>query len=250
VFLAQLKLARGDVTGAAAMLAEASRSARERNFVQRLPEVAAVQVLTLLRQGNLAAAAELAELHDLPISRARVHLARGDASAALAVLDPLCQQMEAKGWEDERLKVMVLQALVHQAQGDIPAALLTLEHALTLAEREGHVRLFVDEGPPMARLLKAAAKQGIAPGNVRHLLTAFGEAEGRTAVNPGLIEPLSDRELDVLRLLGTELNGPELARELMVSLNTLRSHTKNIYTKLGVNNRRAAVRRAEELALF
>ena len=83
-----------------------------------------------------------------------------------------------------------------------------------------------------------------------HLLTALGSTSDRTPVKQGLIEPLSERELEVLRLLGTGLNGPEIARELVVSLNTMRTHTKNIYSKLGVNNRRAAVRRAEELDLF
>ena len=113
VFLARLKLAQGDVAGAAAILAQADQSARQHNFVYRIPEVAAAQVLTLLRQGNLAAAAHLAQTHELPISQARVHLAQGDPSAALAVLEPLRQQAEAKGWEDERLKVMVLQAVAH-----------------------------------------------------------------------------------------------------------------------------------------
>ena len=101
----------------------------------------------------------------------------------------------------------------------------------------------------MASLLRAAAKQGIAPGYVRRLLAAVNTTEGSTTVSQGLIEPLSDRELEVLRLLGTDLDGPEIARELIVSLNTVRTHTKNIYAKLGVTSRRAAVRRAEELGL-
>src|SRR6185369_12974335 len=118
------------------------------------------------------------------------------------------------------------------------------------AEPEGYVRIFVDEGPPMAALLEAAAKRGLAARYVRQLLTGFGQAEGETPAKEGLIEPLSERELEVLRLLRTELDGPEMARELVVSLNTLRTHTKNIYTKLGVNSRRAAVRRGEELHLL
>ena len=101
----------------------------------------------------------------------------------------------------------------------------------------------------MASLLRAAAKQGIAPSYVRRLLAAVSNTEDSTPVSQGLIEPLSERELDVLRLLGTDLGGPDIARELMVSLNTVRTHTKNIYTKLAVNNRRAAVRRAAELDL-
>ena len=102
----------------------------------------------------------------------------------------------------------------------------------------------------MAVLLEAAANHGIAPHTVRQLLTAFGKAEDRPPVTQDVIEPLSDRELDVLRLLGTDLDGPDIARELMVSLNTMRTHTKNIYAKLGVNSRRAAVRRAEELEVL
>src|SRR6185295_13029262 len=105
VFLARLKLARGDVAGAAAILAQASQSARQQNFVYRIPEVAAAQVLTLLRQGNLATATELAQTHKLPISQARVHLAQGDPSAALVTLERLRQEVEARDWRDERLKV-------------------------------------------------------------------------------------------------------------------------------------------------
>ena len=135
-------------------------------------------------------------------------------------------------------------------RGDIPAALVPLERALALAEPEGYVRIFVDEGPPMAALLETAAKHRVAPDYARQLLPAFGKAEDRRLIKQDLIEPLSERELDVLRLLGTELDGPEIARELTVSLSTLRTHTQNIYSKLGVNNRRAAVRRAEEFDLL
>src|SRR5206468_589126 len=102
----------------------------------------------------------------------------------------------------------------------------------------------------MVHLLHEAARKKIAPTYVRFLLTASGKVEDKMPVKQVLIEPLSGRELEVLRLLRTELSGPEIARELSVSLPTLRTHTNNIYLKLGMNNRRAAVRRAEELDLF
>ena len=144
----------------------------------------------------------------------------------------------------------MLRALVHQALGDIPAALGFLDRAVTLAGPEGYVRVFVDEGPPMTSLLRAAAKQGTRRDYVRRLLAAASGTERGGRPEQALIEPLSQRELDVLRLLGSELDGPAIARELMVSLNTMRTHTKNIYAKLGVTNRRAAVRRAAELNLL
>jgi len=135
-------------------------------------------------------------------------------------------------------------------QDDVPAALVPLGRAMTLAEPEDYVRMFVDEGRPMAALLEAAGNHGIVVDYARRLQAAIGLARDGTRVKQALVEPLSDRELDVLRLLGTDLDGPDIARELVVSLHTVRSHTKSIYAKLGVNNRRAAVRRAEELDLL
>ena len=157
----------------------------------------------------------------------------------------------------------MLQALAHQAQGDLRAAHAALKRAVTLAEPEGYVRIFADEGQPMAALLRAAARVAppehgaAASKHVRRLLAAVGETAdstpfevGSAQSRQGLREPLSKRELDVLRLLGTDLDGPDIARELVLSLNTVRTHTKNIYAKLGVNSRRAAVHRAEKLDLL
>src|SRR5262249_26025816 len=147
VLLARLKLARGDVTGAAAMLVRAEQAVRQHNFAHRAPEVAAAQVLTLLRQGNLVAATQLAQTHELPISRARVHLAQGDPSTALAILGPFRRQVEAKGWEDERLKAMVLQAGAPPAPGAKGKAVQLLGAPPAPAGPGGFIRLFVDEGP-------------------------------------------------------------------------------------------------------
>jgi LuxR family transcriptional regulator, maltose regulon positive regulatory protein len=185
VFLARLKLAQGDVDVAADVLDAAGQSVRQHNFVHRMPDVAGAQVLTLLHQGNLAAAAQLAQSHQLPISQARVHLAKGDPLTALAVLEPLCRQAEAKGWADERLQVMVLQALAHHAHGENNRALQVLGDALALAEPGGFIRIFVDEGIPMARLLSEAAAHGIMPDHIR------GSADRQVAyVSMGDEEPI------------------------------------------------------------
>jgi LuxR family maltose regulon positive regulatory protein len=147
------------------------------------------------------------------------------------------------------IEILVLEALHHQDRRNLPAALASLEEALTLAEPEGYVRVFLDEGPRMAALLRDAAQQGVARDQARHLLSGVSETRRTSPPPRGLVEPLSSRELDVLRLLRSDLSGPDIARELTVSLNTVRSHTKSIYSKLGVNNRREAVSRAGQLDL-
>ena len=150
------------------------------------------------------------------------------------------------------IEILVLQALSLQSRGDTAAALAALRRALTLAEPEGYVRIFVDEGAPMTALLTSAAKQGVGRTSARRVLAAavVGGTPARTPTQQELIEPLSRRELEVLRLLASDLDGPDIARELSISLSTVRTHTKNIFAKLGVNARRAAVRRAQELRLL
>ena len=259
VFLARLKLARRDAAGAASILAEAGRSVRQHNFVHRMPEVAAAQVLTLLRQGNLAAAAELARAQQLPISRARVHLAKGDPPAALAVLEPLRRQAEEKGRADERLEVMVLQAVAHHAHGENDEAVHLLGDALAQAEPGGFIRIFVDAGIPMARLLSEAAARGIMPDYARRLLDAF-EAEEQMSQErshlpsapPGqaLTEPLSQRELEVLQLIAQGLSNREIGERLFVALDTVKGHNRRIYAKLLVNRRTEAVAKARSLGIL
>jgi ATP/maltotriose-dependent transcriptional regulator MalT len=256
VFLARLQLAQGDVSGAAALLAEAAQSARQQNFVYRIPEVAAMHVLTLLRQGNLAAAAHLAQENDLPISQARVHLAQGDPSTALVVLEQLHQQAVAKGWEDKRLKVMVLQAVALHAHGEQDKAVQLLYDALALAEPGGFIRLFVDEGQPMAHLLSEAAAQGVMPDYLAKVLAACEAEEQKREDAPPrlpaqpLIEPLSHRELEVLHLIAQGLSNQEICERLFLALDTVKGHNRKIFDKLQVQRRTEAVSRARELGLL
>jgi LuxR family maltose regulon positive regulatory protein len=257
VFLARLKLARGDAGGAAALLEEAGQSARRQNFLLRLPEIAAVQVQALLRQGDLPAAAHLAHQSDLPLSRARVLLAQGDPGAALAALEPLRRQMEAKNWADERLRVLALQAVALHLGGDASQAGQVLSEALALAEPGGFIRLFVDEGAPMAELLCAAAGQGAATGYVRRLLAAFQDEASKAERSPtpaagavSLAEPLSPRELEVLRLVAQGLSNQEIGRRLFLALDTVKGHNRRIFEKLQVQRRTEAIARARELGLL
>ena len=256
VFLSRLSLARGDVSGAAALLEEASQSAQQHNFADRMPAIAAAQVLTFLRQGSLSAAAHLAQIYQLPLSQARVHLAQGDPSAALVVLSAWRQQVEAKGWKDEQLKVLVLQAVAARAHGEKDQALHLLVEALTMAEAAGFIRLFLDEGLPIVSLLSDAMELGSLPDYLRKLLTAW-EAEKQQSNNTSspspaqpLLEPLSPRELEVLRLVAAGLSNQEISERLFLALGTVKGHNLKIFGKLGVQRRTEAIARARELGLL
>ena len=258
VFLARLKLAQGDTSGAAALLAEAAQSARQQNFVSRLPEVVAAQVLVLLKQGQWAAASQLAETYDLPLSRARVHLAGAEPAAALAVLQPLRQQVEASDWKDEQLKVRILQAMALQARGDQDQAVQVLGYALALAQSAGCIRTFVDEGQSMAHLLAQAAARGMLPEYIKKLQAAFREEQQTrddfSSLPPSpaqpLIEPLSGREVEILRLIAQGLSNDQISERLFLALSTVKGHNRNIFGKLQVQRRTEAVARARELGLL
>jgi LuxR family maltose regulon positive regulatory protein len=253
VFLARLKLAQGDLPGAVMALDAAEAFVLRQHFAHRMPEIAATRVLALLHQGNLAAAAQLAEAHDLPISRARIHLAQGDPAAALALLEPTRQQAEAKAWADERLKIMVLQAIALHAHGETGKAANLLVDALALAQPGGFIRLFVDEGLPIAQLLTGMQDVGGTLQEYRHtLLVAFGvQPDALVAASrpQPLAGPLSQRELEVLRLVSQGLSNREISERLVLALDTVKGHNRRIYEKLQVERRTEAVARARELGL-
>jgi LuxR family maltose regulon positive regulatory protein len=258
VAMARIREAQGDLGGALELLDEAQRVYMG-DFSPNVRPVQALRARVLADQGRVGEALGWAREQGLSvdddpsylreyehITLARVFLAQASIDDAAGLLERLMRAAEVGERGGSVIEILVLQALTHHARGDTRAALGPLQRALTLAEPEGYVRVFVGEGRPMAALLKAVAKQRASWKYVHRLLDACGTVPVKQT---GLIEPLSERELDVLRLLGTDLAGPAIARQLVVSLNTLRTHTKNIYAKLGVNSRRAAVRRARELDL-
>jgi len=276
--MARIREAEGDLDGALDLLDQAERlydghfSPNVRPIATRKTRVWVAlgrldEALGWAREQGLSVENELSYLHEFDhITLARVLLARYQSDRAdssilevIGLLERLLKAAEEGGRKGSVIEIMVLQALAYHAQGDLPAGLLPLQHALALAEPEGYVRMFVDEGPPMAQLLLKAAVSGIMPDYTGKLLAAVEAEQQRSAgesPNPTppasqpLIEPISQRELEVLRLFKTELSGPEIARELVIALSTVRTHTKSIYSKLNVNNRRAAVKRAEELHLI
>jgi LuxR family transcriptional regulator, maltose regulon positive regulatory protein len=270
---ARIQEAQGNLDGALDLINEAERL-YVRGPLPNVRPIAALRARVWIRQGKLTEAQgwardqslspddELSYLREfehvtlarLLIARYKTDRSNGSIHEAARLLGRLLQAAEAGGRVGSVIEILVLQALGHEAQGDISLALVSLERALMLAEPEGYVRIFVDEGLAMAALLgRMKMESGRMKGYVHKLLAAFGkqqEVRSSSSVLHPLVEPLSDRELEVLKLLATELSGPEIAHQLIVSLNTLRTHTKSIFNKLGVNNRRAAVRRAEELLLL
>jgi LuxR family maltose regulon positive regulatory protein len=268
VAMARIRQAEGDLGGALDLLNEAER-VYVADFFPNVRPVPALRARIWIAQGRpgealgwsreqgLSADDDLSYLREFEhITLARVLLARYSdersehcVHEAARLLERLLRAAEGGGRTGRVIEILVFQALTHQTLGNIPAALSCLERALTLAEPEGYVRVFADEGPPMASLLRAAAKHNTSRNYARRLLAAMSETGHDRPVRQALLDPLSERELDVLRLLRTELDGPAIARELMVSINTVRTHTKNIYAKLAVTSRRAAVRRAAELDL-
>ncbi|MGF1513745.1 MAG: LuxR C-terminal-related transcriptional regulator [Elainellaceae cyanobacterium] len=246
------------------------------------------EALSWVRECGLSADDEPSYLHEyehLTVARVAIAQYRRDGQRparkshridnaldqAIGLLDRLLETAEAKERTGSIIEILVVQALAYEAKGNLAGAIPSLERALILAEPEGYVRIFAESGTPMVSLLREAMTRSITPTYTERLLTAletWGKPQDDTPTAPAapaapaapvppfapapqpLIEPLSQRELEVLRLLNTELSGPEIARELVVALSTVRTHTKRIYSKLNVTNRRAAVKRASELNLI
>jgi LuxR family transcriptional regulator, maltose regulon positive regulatory protein len=266
---ARLRQAETDLDGALQLLDEA----QAHYFGDMSPDIqpiAALKARLWIAQGRLAEAREWAQERGLTpddellyvrefehATLARLMLAEAARDAAderfAAVVDlttRLAGAAEASSRNGAAIDALVVQALAHHASQDLSPALEALRRAIALAEPEGYVRVFLDEGTPMAALLQDAAKRepsGSYSAKLRAAAATVPRSMGRAQQ---LVEPLSERELEILRLLATELSGPEIANHLVVSLNTVRTHTKNVFAKLGVNSRRAAVHRGEELGLL
>ena len=277
---ARLKEAEGDLDAVLGLLDQARRH-YVRNPVPDFRPIEALQARVYIKQGRLANAREWADAHGLSVSDdlsylhefehitlARLRIAeyrhdRADRSLrdGLGLLARLLTAAEAGRRMASVIEILVLQALAHELQGSLPLALASLERGLTLAEPEGYIRIFVDEGPPMLRLLSAAAARAIMPGYVSTLLAAcrthaadapVGAGLGKPAA-PGpqpLLEPLSRRELEILRLVAQGLSNQQISVRLSLALSTVKGHLLRMFGKLQVQRRTEAVARARELGLL
>jgi LuxR family maltose regulon positive regulatory protein len=269
--LTRVLFSRGDMAGAEEIIRASENIARE--FVVPLwitNLMAAWQVRVWLAQDRLDKTDQWIQKRRLDpdvqptyvgaleyIALARVLIAQERYDDAITLLQRLLKPAEAGAHTTRIIELLILQGLLFQARGDKDQAITTLEKALTLAEPEGFIRIFVDEGPSIARLLHEAATRKISPDYARRLLAAFSTTEpertspSETKVSSSeLVEPLSEREIEVLQLIAEGLTNQEIAARLFLSLNTVKVHTRNIYGKLGVNNRTQAVSKARALGVL
>lgn len=277
VAMAGLRQATGDAGRADDLLDEAERLYR-RGFYPEVRPIPAVRARFAIARGDLAAAVDWAEQQGLAVTDptrylrefdhltfVRLLLAQHRAGAgthddtgtadpvagAIDLLDRLGAAATATGRAGSLVEVRVLQALAHHAHGDLRQAVAALHQAHLVQGAASRVRLHLDEGAPMRALLREAVALhgGSAPASWVRLLARL-ETPRAADQRQALTDPLSPRELEVLGLLASELSGPEIAARLFVSVNTLRTHTKRIFTKLDVTSRAAAVRRGRELGLL
>jgi LuxR family maltose regulon positive regulatory protein len=273
---AQLKETVGDMEAALDLLEKAKRL-YVKNLVPDIRPVEAIKARVYIKQGSLAKA--LNWVHERGISvddelsyqsefehitLARVIIAEyknnrteRDILHAIGLLERLLKAAEDRRRMGSVIEILVVQALAHNAQGNMDPALHALERALDVAEPEGYLRIFVDEGPQMARLLYKALSKEIAPDYVKRLLAAFPTEEQEKTIalksqdsDSEWIEPLSEREIEVLGLIAEGLSNQEISSRLYVSLNTVKAHTRNIYSKIGVNSRTHAVSKARTLGIL
>ncbi|MFO7741577.1 MAG: LuxR C-terminal-related transcriptional regulator [Anaerolineae bacterium] len=273
--LAQIHRVHRRWEAAAATLDELETVCRQANMEMLLPGVELARVQLQADRGDLEAAAAWAAHTDLSadckpspleeaeaLTRVRVLLALERYADAARLIERSLPAMEAGERWGRVVEARVLQALALEGRGAHDGALTTLERALALGEPEGYVRVFLDAGASMDRLLRGVQRERAGSPYVVRLLAAFkaepppqetleaAEAGLPEEVSQPVIEPLTERELEVLEELSKGLTNPEIAERLMVSLNTVKTHTRNIYGKLGVRNRTEAVVRAQELGLL
>ena len=277
--LVRILFSRGEMANAEKVIHKMEKIDRESDVPPWITNLmAAWQVRIWLAQGKLEAASQWVQERGLTLSLdgelpflreveylvlARTLMAQDRFEEAQRLLDRLVEAAEAGGRTTRVIEMLILQALAFQAGDNTDRAMARLEQALTLAEPGGYIRIFVDEGPPMAELLTRMKEEGgtlRVKKYIRKLLAAFEEKEfhpfGSAQDKPSsfspqpLVEPLSERELEVLQLLAEGLTNPEIATKIFLSLNTVKVHTRNIYGKLDAHNRTQAVARARALGLL
>jgi len=264
LFLSRLKITQKDPVSAAHFLTLAENHARQYEYTVRFPDIAAARALLCLYNGDTDTAAQLVQNEDRWLVRAEVLIAQGNPSAALAIIVPHRQKMGEERLDDQLLVTIVLQALALHAQGEKEPARQALKDALILAEPGGFIRLFVDAGEPM-QLIMTDFRSWIEKhpeeqdqrliAYVEKLLAAFAPPVEVQTLKPmsqqsGLVDPLSPREIEILKLITQGLSNQEIGKRLFLALDTVKGHNRRIFEKLQVQRRTEAIARARELGLI
>jgi len=256
LFLARLKLARKDVTGSMDKILKADQISKLKNYSYRIPDIAYNKARILLFQGNVNEVTRLVQQNDIPLMRARVLITQGNPIEAMTLVEIQRQQAEAKGLVGRLLLVKAVQSVVLFTQGEKDNAVQVLTEALAMAEPGGFIRLFLDEGAMMHQLLLEAASRGIMPDYVARLLAAFDAEKSKVKDKPDphshqpLIDPLSERELEILKLISEGLSNEEICKKLFLALDTVKGHNRRIFEKLQVHRRTEAIAKARDLNLI
>jgi LuxR family maltose regulon positive regulatory protein len=259
--LARIQKAQGNMDAALAALDEADAVAENMGLAQVKDWICALRAQVWLARGDTDAALDWAnhfagQIEDavypsVPIALAKVWLSQRETDKALPLLDHALQSAQTVGRLGNAIHILAVQAVVYHARGEPELAFAKLGQALELAEPEGYVRVFADEGAPMARLLRRMLTRSSASEYVRRLLEALGESvKIEPSIASKLIDPLSQRELEVLRLIVEGATNKEIADELVLTVNTVKRHISNIFRKLEVSNRAQAIAQARELNLL
>jgi LuxR family transcriptional regulator, maltose regulon positive regulatory protein len=281
--MARIREAQDDLEGALDLLDQAERL-YDGNFSPNVRPIATRKIRVWVAQGRLVEAlkwvhdqvlsvkSELSYMREYDhITLARVLLAcyqndraDGSISVVMGLLERLLEAAEEGGRKGSVIEILILQAIAYHTLNDLPAALLALQHALALAEPEGYIRIFLDEGSSMMQLLREASARAIMPDYTDKLVAAFEvekqKTEGKPDLSPALpeghrdgeplIEPLSQRELKILQLIAQGLSNREIGERLFLALDTIKGHNRRIYDKLQVQSRTEAIARARELGLL
>jgi LuxR family maltose regulon positive regulatory protein len=221
-----------------------------------MPEIAKYRINLLLKQGDITQAISLAKTHHLPISQAKVKIEQENYREALMIIHSHRKNKETMGEMREVLEALVMESLCHYYLGEPQKASTILKRALTKGKAGGFVRLFLDEGNNMYKLLSDTTVEPHLLTYRAKLLSEFEKEALRQGITTGsisrgeLIEPLSERELEILRLIAQGYSNQEISKKLFLALNTVKGHNRNLFGKLGVKNRTEAVLRVRQLGFI